>query len=804
MSQSKVDLPPSIATDPPSPPAASSQRRVSPSIAQKITSSRSDTTESEPPKKRHRPLSLNLKSPDSSDVALRIVSPGLPPLKSAEMRSTVKISQQIEQQQRGLIASRAGLSMSPAKSSTVFASNEVARGSSPSSTNTTGTRSHPIPVSSVATPKIAGIAHIINDPESSPPNGVKRALADGNKSDSSTETKSTKLLHENSPPSNNGPTVITINSEPTTGTDELDRLSTPTTSKRLKRSYIPSPLDISAATVNSESLRPMIQSAPIRSTTSRVPLLSSRQQQFAQRRYLPPISQIKQASVDGSISAASNEDETLSSSKPSNIASGIEFKPDNVSIQGVGISAIRGPAGVTESIASTAPTVEPQPAGSYYIPSGHYGAPSARAHVRPFPNGQFQTPTNVDQSQIHYPHPHLQQHIPSQHIVYHHPGQFRRVRTVYPYTTTSAHFPRGIRPFKGHSQPQLSGSGHSAHFRHSPMSSPVVSTSVRGPAPGQVNAYATATRGGPATGPTSIGVPFGSVTGSVNVSSANANPAATSSNNTASSTSRSKPYSVTDVYHGDLMKVAPLVSQPLSAQREYFESRSANAAKAKLPEDLEDDRLPVSEDEVREMQEKYKNSEQEEEARTKIRFGNGQRATVQPQYTPAYPHVPGVASYYQQQQFQQQAHHYYKQQQSQQAVNGQHSQVGLGQAQNPESISQMKELTNGEIFGSINLMNESIFNFRIFNQKHKESGNDEDGAEQGSATDKNAESEKSGSVENSERASMGRSSNSPPTSGTSVGNEKSQAVLAREKEKFLKICETSWERFVNSRKSPQT
>ena len=60
------------------------------------------------PPKRHRPMSLNLGVPDNADVALRIVSPGLPPLINESMKTTVQLLKQIQQQQKNLIAARHG------------------------------------------------------------------------------------------------------------------------------------------------------------------------------------------------------------------------------------------------------------------------------------------------------------------------------------------------------------------------------------------------------------------------------------------------------------------------------------------------------------------------------------------------------------------------------------------------------------------------------------------------------------------------------------------------------------------------
>ncbi|ABN64402.2 predicted protein [Scheffersomyces stipitis CBS 6054] len=448
MSQGQVDLPPAVAaTTATSPTTSNSHRRPAPdsptidsesAASPSYTSSTSAASASEPPRKRHRPRSLDLKSgaDDSSHVALRIVSPGLPPLNSAEMRSTLKISQRIEQQQRELIASRAGV---------VSANTSINENGSPAS-----------------------------------------------------ETRST---------------IITVNAQPTAA-DELDRLSTPSSAKRLKRSNVPSPLSIGSQ--DSDSLRPAIHSAPIR----------------------------------------------------------------------------------------------------------YYGPPVAKSQFRPFPN------THVTYSSL----PPLQ----SGGSV--HPYQsgipIKRSRPIYPYTTTSAHFPRAVRlaPHPYHN-PQHHLMANQRQGPHRSASPP-----LRSP---------------------------------------------------------SSPFSVTDVYHGDLMKTAPLQSQPLSAQRDYFESQG----KARMSQqDVDDDRLPVSEDEIREMQEKYKSSEdlhEEEEEEDDDEEDAASRT----------------------------------------GVNGE------------------------EIFGSINIMNESIFNFRIFNPKSKEA----------EADDKENED----------------------TSGD---------WLAKEKDKFLRICETSWDKFVNSRK----
>lgn len=141
-----------------------------------------------------------------------------------------------------------------------------------------------------------------------------------------------------------------------------------------------------------------------------------------------------------------------------------------------------------------------------------------------------------------------------------------------------------------------------------------------------------------------------------------------------------KSLAVTDVYHGDYTKTAPLHSQPLSAQHEVFDS-SARAT----DNSVEDDRIPVSEDEIKEMQEKYDNDVE---------------STAIDDDDDLHISSPG-----------------------------------------------------DEVFGSINFMNETTFNFKMFSQN--------------------------------------QSAQEPAPSA--------EEHLAKEKEKFLKICETSWDEFMNSR-----
>ncbi|ODV69433.1 hypothetical protein HYPBUDRAFT_102629 [Hyphopichia burtonii NRRL Y-1933] len=157
--------------------------------------------------------------------------------------------------------------------------------------------------------------------------------------------------------------------------------------------------------------------------------------------------------------------------------------------------------------------------------------------------------------------------------------------------------------------------------------------------------------------------------------------------------------SVTDVYNGDYTKAAPLNSQPLSAQRDFFENGPSSRlalAKHSKRNIHDDDRLPVSEEEVREMQEKYNsmvNNNNDDDSKNRDSRG-------------------------------------------------------------------LSLVDGDDIFGSINLMNESVFNFRIFNSK---------------------------------------SSTSENTHNNSAAQKKGDNRLSKEKEKFLKICETSWDEFVSNK-----
>lgn len=128
---------------------------------------------------------------------------------------------------------------------------------------------------------------------------------------------------------------------------------------------------------------------------------------------------------------------------------------------------------------------------------------------------------------------------------------------------------------------------------------------------------------------------------------------------------------VVDVFHGDLIKDAPIQSQPLSSQREFFDHTPTNLRKF-----IEDDRSPVSEEEIREMQEKYASN------------------------MPHYSHLPSGI---------------------QPVPLGLNPIIAPGQHYPtpvfvPRSQIQTQDKPN-EIFGSIQFMNEKFFNFKIFDDE---------------------------------------------------------------------------------------
>ncbi|KAG7660534.1 uncharacterized protein J8A68_005953 [[Candida] subhashii] len=229
---------------------------------------------------------------------------------------------------------------------------------------------------------------------------------------------------------------------------------------------------------------------------------------------------------------------------------------------------------------------------------------------------------------------------------------------------------------------------------------------------------------------------------------------------------------VTDVYFDDSLKAAPFESQPISAQRDLFGHNTTTAAK--------DDRLPVTEEEVNEMRAKQTQSSHNKPVA---------------QYVTA---PPGMAQHVRSN--------------------------GSGNGQRP---------IVGEIFGSVNLMNESIFNFRIFEKKlsadeDEVEGVGEEGVEDVEAVrgdeDEEMEDGHEKSADEAGDVSEGLNKDNEDVvietpqeeesrdeeQQAEEGEEEKETAgpgepkndnswLKDEKEKFMKICETCWDEFIKSR-----
>ncbi|KAJ9102104.1 hypothetical protein QFC19_004840 [Naganishia cerealis] len=181
---------------------------------------------------------------------------------------------------------------------------------------------------------------------------------------------------------------------------------------------------------------------------------------------------------------------------------------------------------------------------------------------------------------------------------------------------------------------------------------------------------------------------------------------------------------VTDVYHGDYTRVAPFTSQPLSAQQDAFEGTGAVA-----------DRTLATEEEMIEMKRKH-------EQASKGMSGSESDDSDDPELN---------------------------------AIDPEDQPLRTGNLRS-------RSLT---IFGSINLMNESVFNFKIYASSKK----------QEESKDSTPASNSNGDL--SEKVSL-PSSHSPEKSPVTLSAETTTTDLQKQKEKFLKICETSWDEFVST------
>lgn len=154
----------------------------------------------------------------------------------------------------------------------------------------------------------------------------------------------------------------------------------------------------------------------------------------------------------------------------------------------------------------------------------------------------------------------------------------------------------------------------------------------------------------------------------------------------------------------------------------------------------------------------------------------------------------------------------------------------LIQKQLKKELNELNTLKNGEIYGSIHLMDQSVFDFKIFNSKKSQSLKKEksdrslDEKKLNNSCDNFSNTEKKNSVPNCAHSTDFSSTNEDKSSLSSdldldseeSNNDIKKGVdkhihnslsedkllwLEKEKEKFLKICETSWNEFINRKLS---
>lgn len=659
--------------------------------------------------KRHKPMSLNLNVPNrNADLALRIVSPGLPALDD-EMKSTIKLSQRIQQQQRYLIASRRGVDVDQEKfedNGDTFVDEDIVA------------------------------QQVLRSMDKDAPGKSEGQLSStSSKSQNTSPMESNKLTGETTDTTGqlslsqlenkeNTTTPTTIKS-PVYALDDSDitRLSS-LKNRRMKRKNVPAPLNIgtSSNTANNPNLlkpklhiAPLsIHSAPIRSAPTR-PTVNLRHR------------------VGGVF--------------------GKHSRP-------VSIHPVPPTLSSTYRHSMHPSSYNPQQQPYHYLP------PPRTARLNN--NNALPMAYTVRQGR-----PFSSQQQPQQLP--------RGVRLVPAPSTTVQQFPMRYLPIVPPSSTML-------NFQQRQYQQQMqLSQSKRD---------RTSTFGGASMG----------------------NP---------------RPGAVTDVFNDNFQKSAPLHSQPLSSQVEFFKrvnaSGSINQENAKtsddIVEDVDDDKAPVSQDEIDEMQQKYASSRM-----------------VMPQYVPSF------------------------QQQQYTGANGPMMMTMVpnmappasGVVPNGYNSSPLSGGLKNEVFGSINFMNESIFNFRIFERKNKFREGEQNIDGQSSEVDYDAERQAlSTSPSAASTSHLGPFSASPlesddklssPNDGDALNNgegdnlskqreekeaiddkhndasvystkddaaveeddaitkeeqdkskEKSQDWLRYEKKKFMKICETCWDEFVKSR-----
>ncbi|CCG23497.1 hypothetical protein CORT_0D06630 [Candida orthopsilosis Co 90-125] len=666
--------------------------------------------------KRHKPMSLNLNVPNrNADLALRIVSPGLPALDD-EMKSTIKLSQRIQQQQRYLIASRRGVDVDQEKfedNGDTYVDEDIvaqqvsrstdkdAPGESEGQLSSTSSKSQN--TSPMESNKLTG--------ETTDATGQLSLSRSENKENTTTPT-----------------TTPTTTKSPVYALDDSDitRLSS-LKNRRMKRKNVPAPLNIGTS---------------------------------------------------------SNTANNPNSSKPKS----------HIAPLSIHSAPIRS--------APTRPTVNLRHRGG-----GVFGKYSRPVNIHPVP------PT-LSSTYRHSMHP--SSHNPQQQP-YHYLPPPRTARLNNNNAPPMAYTVRQGRPFSSQQQPQ--------HPQQLPRGVRLV------PAP-STTAQQFSMRYLPIVPPSSTMLNFQQRQYQQQMQSSQSQRDRTSTVGGASM-SNSRPGAVTDVFNDNFQKSTPLHSQPLSSQVEFFKrvnvNGSINQENAKtsddIVEDVDDDKAPVSQDEIDEMQQKYASSRM-----------------VMPQYVPSF------------------------QQQQYASANGSMMMTMVPNMAPPASSvvpngynsSPLRGGSKSEVFGSINFMNENIFNFRIFERKNKSGEGEQNIDGQFSEVDYDAERQALSTSSSAASAShSGSFSASPlesndkwssPNDGDALNNgegdnlskrreekeviddkhndasvnstnddaaveeddaikeeeqdkskEGSQDWLRYEKKKFMKICETCWDEFVKSR-----
>ncbi|KAI5959060.1 uncharacterized protein KGF55_005550 [Candida pseudojiufengensis] len=258
------------------------------------------TSHTFPPPKRHKPVTLNLNGTNNADLALRIVSPGLISLND-EMKSTVKLSHKIHQQQRNLIALRNGKDLNSRQVEPTLSviTTAAVTGNDPNSANLNSDQKFIL--ETIRKNKHSdGVILIANPPKENPQ-----------------KENPPKGINEEQPPNSPQKPIVIEDESPTYAADdtELTRLSE-FKNKKMKRNNIPQPLTIDPSTNSIPISSPSILSAPIRTIA---PDFRGKKRQLSQAPPAPGPPPPPQASI--TVPQFSNSFSSTSSSSLPNIGS---------------------------------------------------------------------------------------------------------------------------------------------------------------------------------------------------------------------------------------------------------------------------------------------------------------------------------------------------------------------------------------------------------------------------------------------------------------------------------------------------